>query len=358
MEKADLLEYLKAVCDAEEAAYACEETIEALNGELQKSNYATNPPSMPQRTPPELVYPKESGKGCGCLLSVIFGILGVIITGTNVVHNWVYAESSSSVLRSFIALVVVFGLPVVGYFLGVLLLKRSDRNDVNAQNIKLEAKADAEYAEIMKEYEKDMAVYNEKERIKHKLSETISEAIRENKTTLSRIKDLLKKLYGQEIIYPTFQNTIAVHQIRQYLEMGICDKLEGSEGAYAEYMKDVRTSRICDSIEALEEAVVHSLNTIATNQHLLYREMHRVNENITSLQGSMDGGLQKLNDEISKAQEAMNQTIASSSIFSAAVDEKLEDMRKIMLASAQNQYIIQREQFASDWWIRNRLQRP
>lgn len=362
MEKASLIEYLRAVCEAEEAVYACEETINALQQELEKERVRASRLQEPQPPTEKTPYQKSFemldgdnllGLGVFFLGMIVFGILSAI-------WGWRIGIAIGFVDLGAL-LLAFFAFPIGGAIGGgilAFLLTLPHRMKVDRKNEIFREEAEREYENNYKKYEIRRDAYKQEKEISEHIQRIIPEAISVNGATRARIKAMLEKLYGLGIVYQTFQNTIAVHQIRQYLEMGLCDALEGPAGAYAEYMKDVRAQRICDSIQDMKEAVLGALNQIAANQQLLYREMRQVNENIVSLQSSVERGLQTIQEEIQKTREGLIQAESDTGKSNAAVDKQLEDMRKILLTSAQNQYIVQREQLANDWWNRWQLKQP
>lgn len=110
--------------------------------------------------------------------------------------------------------------------------------------------------------EADMArVSSENEIIKHLKAQknTIENQISVNKA-------LLKRLYEMNIIYPTFQNMIAVITMIEYFESGICNRLTGTGGAYDKYSYE----KILNSIEGKLDKVIDLLEDIKEQHTMLY----------------------------------------------------------------------------------------
>ena len=61
-----------------------------------------------------------------------------------------------------------------------------------------------------------------------------------NVQTLDSLEKTLQDLYRQDIIPPQYRNMRAMMSIAEYLEGGLCDKLEGPGGAYALYDEEKR----------------------------------------------------------------------------------------------------------------------
>lgn len=246
MEKGQLMEYLSAVCDAENALYACNEAIAQLQAKLQKTHPVYKRPVKLSITPSE-VYQRD------------------------------------------------------------LMLYENYKNSVEAVRKEIEG------------------------------------AIQTNVFVAERIKQELQQLYSRDVLHVSFRNMVAVNQIREYLDMGVCDALEGPTGAYSQYLQDVRVNRICTSIDELKRSLLHALNQIAMNQSILVSEMRKMNENINQMQASIDQGFAGIQQQMNRAQQmAAVQTSQLENRF-AEMNTQLEGIHNALSASAHNEYVALRE---------------
>lgn len=126
----------------------------------------------------------------------------------------------------------------------------------------------------------------------------------------NRIQELKIKLEGHYnigILYPSFRNWVAVSQIYEYIASGISFRLEGADGAYAQYMNDVRINLVCSSIEQLKQTVIQGLGAISNMQHVIAEEIKENNIRLKSI----ENGLASMHNELS---------IRLNDIYSATLD--------------------------------------
>ena len=174
-----------------------------------------------------------------------------------------------------------------------------------------------EYELNTAEYEKTKAAYldsvkrsNDKKTAQYKMtvrntilvdSLTRNTLIAERKKQEETHAEFVKKkdeLYSKNYIHENFRNIAALMQIRAYLEMGLADKLQGSDGAYAEYMKDVRTEKIVGSIDSLRSTIEKGITVLAHGQEVLYKELITANMNLNILSSDLNNSLKKIDRSI------------------------------------------------------------
>lgn len=337
------MEYMGAVYDAENALYACNEAIAELEERrVQTQEIQCARPVEPKKAAPEVfrreVTEKEI-KGTGAIRAV-GAVVGLIL-------GWMIATVTQDE-NGYVPLVsAVFICPLLGAFLPVALMKLNARQEFSVEckqaQEAAEAKTERAYQREMEEYKGQMVVYERAQSVEKAVQEEIEEAIQANTCMAERIKGELQQLYDRNIIHATFRNMVAVNQIREYLDMGICDDLGGANGAYAQYMLDVRTDRICNSIEELKRNMLRVLEKIAVSQSMLVSEIRCTNENLASLQTSIDQGFSNIQRQMQHAQrDAAVQTGKLDEHF-AEMNVQVEEMRKALSASAHNQYVALRE---------------
>lgn len=107
--------------------------------------------------------------------------------------------------------------------------------------------------------------------------------------TITETEKAMEVFYSKDIIHPKYRTMVAVAQMYEYLDTGRCTELEGPNGAYNLYEKELRENKIIDKLDviidnlaqlnatmsyisnsidranALTQNVVWSLNSIETN---------------------------------------------------------------------------------------------
>ncbi len=90
---------------------------------------------------------------------------------------------------------------------------------------------------------------------------------------ISDIDALLKKLYSLNVIFPKYQELVAVVTIHEYLQAGRCTELTGANGAYNIYENEKRLNVIiCDL-----NRIVSLLEQIRSVQYAMYETIKESN---------------------------------------------------------------------------------
>ena len=110
-------------------------------------------------------------------------------------------------------------------------------------------------------------------------------------TVLFSLIDGKNQLYSTGIVFSKYHNLLAISSFYEYLMSGRCNSLEGSGGAYNIYEDEIRANQI---ITQLSE-VIDSLETIKSNQYMIYSQIRSVNT-----------GLETLNSKLSKVMDTMD----------------------------------------------------
>ena len=100
----------------------------------------------------------------------------------------------------------------------------------------------------------------------------------------------LKNLHGMNVLYPKYRNLVAVSSIAEYLDSGRCDHIEGTNGAYNIYERELRLERITDKLDV----IIEKLDQIKEMQYKLFIELSRANENLATIKSSISDGFQVL----------------------------------------------------------------
>ena len=228
----------------------------------------------------------------GFILLIFVAIVGV---------NYGTSGIAISVTRMVLVLVVCLTLLFVFFFLAEK--QQYDSENMRYKNIMRKNEMDymSRSRETITMYERHLSdekrkfysrkneiiVYNQ---IAYRANSAISEAQGQLRERLSRMSEVLDSLYGMGFIYPKYRNWVAVSSFYEYLDSGRCEKLEGASGAYNIYENELRMDRVIDKIDV----IISRLDTIASTQYKLYREMKRVNANIDILKVSIRDDLRAI----------------------------------------------------------------
>lgn len=166
---------------------------------------------------------------------------------------------------------------------------------------------------------------------------------------LNELRDKLWEYYNRGPIYPSYHNLVAVTQIYEYLASGIASELEGPNGAYAQYMNDVRADRICSDLKKIRSDMNKGFDRIAANQQLLCSELESVNRALSEVNRScnkLSGGMAAITSRLNMLAVSANQMRKDISADVKGLHERLsaisEDTQMIALNSATmglNQYL-------------------
>lgn len=348
MDKQKLIFGLNAVCEAESALHACNNMIELCRRE--SSNLAVLPykPQKPQphsikrESFPATVYSfsDKAFSGGSVFFPVLIGsallpLLGYILINPGIISSpEVFEEALDKALIPIS--IIAFVLAIV---ISILIIKARVRRD-NAKEQQLaedrynEAVQYAEdtYRKAMADYNNAMAIYERKCQMQATAKSSLNTIEQKQYDIQRQIQSKLSTLYEALDIHPNFQNMVAAYQIRDYLSTGICDELTGPHGAYAQYMNDVRASRICDSIDQLRESMEESFSRL---QDAVIGELSNIHGRLDNLSYDIQRGFNALH-----AQNAQNQQILERNF--AIANQHLANIETCAAVTAHNQYIANR----------------
>lgn len=109
---------------------------------------------------------------------------------------------------------------------------------------------------------------------------------------INETKDLLKKYYDLNIIYPKYRNLIYISSLNEYLESGRCDQLEGHEGAYNLLEHEIRLNLIINKLDI----IIKDLERIKNNQFMLYTTIKNSNQSCNKILAELKDLNRKLNN--------------------------------------------------------------
>ena len=114
------------------------------------------------------------------------------------------------------------------------------------------------------------------------------------KYKVSNTHSLLNEYYALDVIHKDYRSLIPISSINKYLQTGICNTLEGVNGAYSRYEYERQMNIIIDRLGT----VISQLNSIRRTQELLYnavQESNRISyEILCSIRNHADQSLHKL----------------------------------------------------------------
>lgn len=335
--KAALMEYLAAAIDAENAVYACEKVISTL--EQQKSSIRhTIAPREPERencTSYDVYDKKRKIKDRldpFMLLSMPVFAIAFAVWCYRVDRYW------GSAVGGFFAGMILWAL-VGGLLFSILeksLLKSVDRKQAS--------KDDARYSEAMARYHEQMDRYNQSVQLENAAIAELDKSISEVKARKEGILEVLKQIYARNLIHPNFHKMVAVTQIRDYLDMKICEQLEGPTGAYAEYMKDVRANRICESISQLEDTMKKGFSQLYAAQASILRAISATNASLSEMNTQLNSSLSNMQQSLLSAQRASADQMQS---HLSQANQHLSNINRTLSNAAYNEYIALKETSAS-----------
>lgn len=318
MELKQLKDYLMTALNLENAIMSCEEAISLLGKELaldnafpgvpapvipEKPNYSDFQSPRPVKPPRPDKDPSQYAKKpiISPLDIVDHTVLG---PAAAVIHYIVKKQNEKKTLD---ALEDEYQKKINAY--------NAQLNAWNQEDARLKALDDQKYKSLLAKWEQEVAwiqenfkTYSEKaaalweEKESHRKNELSIEhdALIEKQISL---KTALADFYGNGPIYPKFQNMIAIAQIYDYIASGIAFELEGPGGAYSQYMQDVRTERVRESIDVLRQEMSSKLDQIYKMQYVMCNQLREVNDQLQGIGNgilSLTSGLTAIREEISR----------------------------------------------------------
>lgn len=333
--KQEMMQYLSAVSDVEGALYFYEEA----EGKLKQDRDSMKPAAVrPERPKPHFEYSVDLFEeyGAGYWISgvvwLVFFILECVQEGRFIwweAFVFPFLSAGCGWVLNWIGIFVFDACLTPLFTLGSR--KRKER----------EADAIAEAA-----YEKKVRFYEEACAIENKAIKKMDETIDGVNKKCEELRLQRSQLYAMNVLHPSFQNMIAANQIREYLEMGICDGLEGTNGAYALYMQDVRANRICESIDDLRQTVQEGFNEVKGKMSAVMAELRRTNANIDALNTSINSGFSDMQRAISEGQEKFN---ANQQASLNEANGYLRSISKTLQDAGHNEYIALKEANVSSY---------
>lgn len=151
----------------------------------------------------------------------------------------------------------------------------------------------------------------------------------------SILKDKLQKLYNQNIIFDGYRNMIAVAQFYEYIASGMCDRLEGANGAYQQYQNFVNAGRICERLDRISS----QLDVIQRNQRMLYNAVMNIQQSLNNIENSLGRMEMSLNDIQQKVQRLTSAAVSAEQ-YMKETHQALQSIAKSVHLDALNTQVI------------------
>ena len=289
MQAAEIKEYLGMLVDLEKQVYTQNQLIRSL-----KNNISSMSGKPVRYELPEKEKCKTWGRWLGCSIPFAALMLGSVCLFLFSINPSSFGNSSSPM--PLFGLLMLFAT-VVFYFAWTEF--------VGAPPFEERKRIEAEYDEAMAEYrsatekeERRAALELQKRTLLEKQLKTLMDTNRQTKANL-------EKLYSYNIIHPKYRGLIPVCSLYGYFDTGVCDKLEGHEGAYNKYDTESRLDYI---ICKLDDVIRH-LEDIKDNQRQLYLVIKESNKKLDQLNASSRNMMKQLSGIQAQGAE-MNARIA------------------------------------------------
>lgn len=369
MTRQELLNYLNAASDAENAIYACEQVIKSLDSRIS-SLRAINPP-VPVK--PKLSLPAKStyyksnptddeieqaindkdinGSDYAALFAAVGFIATIIYFFSGIEWEsgfWAFFQNTFLFILA-LALACAFALLPAGllWLLGKPIDSRHNFKLKQQLYHQRRQEAESSYSQAVTaannryQIEMDKFYAATGSRVtslskRNQLIKRLTEELDAQRTKVRSLDQLRQQLYNKNILHPNYRNMVAVNQLREYVEMGVCSTLEGPTGAYAEYLKDIRTNRIVGSIDAMHATMAQGFNTLA-------KAMNNVAREVRATRTSIDNMNTSLTTAIGNIHSLHAATLAEQRAYDRQMQNRLASIDKTLSTAAHNQYVTLRE---------------
>ena len=365
MTKKELLDYLCAACDVENAIQACESAISALEArKTAEKDRRITAPAAPQK--PKLItiertisdydldkiYPLSWDGWCELedKARIISGIVGVAVALLLMLIDYEYFGFWGAAIIGLI----IFG---IGFWLSnpisTHIYKKHEREKQRERwqnkcrrDEQYNAEKKAEHETALKKHQDALLLHQQELNLRDQTVQRFENEIERLRNRVRTLDQLRLQLYSKRILHPNFCNIVAVNQLRDYLDMGIADQLDGNNGLYAQYLLDVRTQRICDSLEDLKRALQRGLSGIASAMYSLSSSVKETKSAINAMETSLTANMSSMQQSLTAAQNA---TSAQMQSYMDQANSQLNRINNTLSTAAYNQYVTARETSARDY---------
>lgn len=353
MTKQEQIEYLQVACDAEDAVYTCEKAIEALEAKINTifpPEYPPEPTPVKYKDLPTAVDLHDfdlSLSGFDSRLSqyknqyhIIAKIISILIGIVSLTLLLVFNPPSTNILIFLVWLFLPVALTFITWKVSDKIADHKRWKDYDNQVYLLYAdkrQADKDrYNKESQQFHKQLKAYDQGCQLTRDAKSKLAQEVERLRAQVRTLDAQRQQVYALGILHERFHNSLAVHQLREYFDMGVCDSLEGASGAIAQFLMDIRANRICGSIDELRTAVETGMQAIISNQGHILREVRETNNRITSMGQALSTQLQFMQSNILSAQYA-TQTKMEACMEEAT--KHLDSIGTTLKDAAHNEYI-------------------
>lgn len=261
--KDDLLSYMRVLVDLEKTVY----TQSQLQQELRKKTETLGIPQRISSPTMEAVSVKDNLSAGMCISGLICGIIGALygLFTSNGFFDAIFGLIGGGITGIIIGAAIGFVVGIVWYFIE----KKQAEDEYNTEHSMYLTEVDEDRKRVKEEKEQAQQIRKALIALGAKRTET---------------EQLLRKYYDVGVLHSDYHNMYAVCAIYNYLEKGICTGLKGHDGAYNLLREDQHFITLGQKMDA----ILSSLDRIATINVMLYNSIQEENRNIRQLIAKTD----------------------------------------------------------------------
>lgn len=239
-----LKQYVADIYELEKNLFCCGQEIEGLKEYINRLG----------QTKVEKIQLKKMGIGKNEILTILV-IIGLV---------YLWKIFPSGFLKIIIGIAIFFSVCFLLSTIDTRMRKNKEIEERNKQN-----RIDLENDKIRAEQERD------------KVSEK-KDLMIVSRNNMNNCKEMLNKLYAQNIIFPKYRNLPAISQFYEYLECGRCQELGGYAGAYNLYEQELRMNVVISKLDD----IYYDLEEIRENQYMLYDAIYQTRMLLSEISNS------------------------------------------------------------------------
>lgn len=130
--------------------------------------------------------------------------------------------------------------------------------------------------------------------VEYAFKDVISTEIADIEEELLTLYDNKNKLLSMGVLYPKYDNLVALTRFQEYFLTGRCQELEGADGAYNLFENEYRADLIINKLDDISE----KLDQIKENQYQLYYVMEDIQKNQMHLQTLLSDAFNEITENL------------------------------------------------------------
>lgn len=278
MDKQETIRFLKAACDLESAIEACNQELEDLNTKKELLGVEAQVPKPCFPKPPEKVKRISVDK------EITFLVIALALAGL-AVYIFIALQGYKHFLDKLVdfAIGILVSICALACLINSLIgfLDRKKSNQLYNEYIQKVKINKAECQKIIEDYQSVVNAVAENQKRKLKAIQELDGYIRRVQAKKYELEQLRSSFYDKGPLYKDYQNSlVAVTSIYSYMASGISDRLEGPDGALAQYQQDIRANKICTELREFKQAMLDGLQIIINNQNALRSLLEEIKDNL------------------------------------------------------------------------------